>query len=368
MNRFLKVFGLIAFIAVFASCKKDDSPNVAPPRDYAVQNAADMDSITKFLKTHYIVLDETTLEANFPEITEGVTEPSIWDNTEYPLLSTVVHRNDIDYTIYYLNFRQGVSDAPCGVDDVTINYRGTLLDGTQFDYRPVVGEGLSLNSAIAGWQDIIPFFNSGNPVVDGGGNPVSYTDFGAGAMFLPSGLAYFNGSASNVMPTYSCLVFSFQLFDVTYTDLDGDKILNKDEFEWAKKKDPVTGEFVKDPETGEFIWEKIPVIFSDTDGDGIPNYADVDDDNDGRLTRDEIRKQVRGAVTGEFKPSPTEYWTYAEMFDVNGNVKLNVEDDPATPLLKEESFGCGEDSARKDSYSNVPKYMDKGCKGGVGAQ
>lgn len=348
MNRILKAFSLIAFIAVFASCKKDDDNSVAPPRDYTIQNAADMDSITKFLKTHYTVLDETTYEATFPEITDGQT--SIWDDQVHELQSTIVRRNGIDYTIYYLNFRQGVEDAPSGVDNITVNYRGTLLDGTQFDYRPVVGEGLSLNKAIAGWQDIMPLFQAGTYIAGGNGSPASFADFGAGAMFLPSGLAYYSGSASNLMPAYSCLVFSFQLFDVEYTDLDGDKILNKDEFEWTRKKDPVTGEYLTDGE-GEYIWEKIAVVFSDTDGDGIPNYADVDDDGDGRLTKDEVRQQVDG------KPSPTLYYTYAEMFEADG-------------VTVKPEFRCGDDSARQgeDQYGNVPKYMDSGCKGGAKEQ
>jgi hypothetical protein len=355
MNRFLKVFSLVAIIAVivvFASCEKDDNVKIAPPRDFTAQNEADMDSINKFLDTHYIVLNETTLEATFPEITEGVTELSIRAQQVYPLQSTMVRRNGIDYKIYYLNFRQGVSDAPSGVDYVTINYRGTLLDGTQFDYSPIVGGGISLDKAIAGWQDIIPFFQSGIPVDDNGsGNPSSYTDFGAGAMFLPSGLAYFNGTPSNLVPTYSPLVFSFQLFDVTYTDLDGDKILNKDEFEFTRKKDPVTGEYLKDPE-GNYIWEKVAVVFSDTDGDGLPNYADVDDDGDGRLTKDEIRKTDANGY-----PLPTEYWTYAEMFMEDG-------------ITVKTEFKCGDDSDRKDDdeYSNVPKYMDFGCKGGAISQ
>jgi FKBP-type peptidyl-prolyl cis-trans isomerase FkpA len=354
MNRFLKVFSLVAIIALltfFAACGSDDDVKIAPPRDFTAQNTADMDSINKFLDTHYIVLNETTLEATFPEITEGVTELSIRAQQVYPLKSKVVRRNGINYEIFYLTFRQGVSDAPCGVDYVTINYRGTLLDGTQFDYSPVVGGGISLDKAVSGWQDIIPLFNSGTFVSGTEGGQASYIDFGAGAMFLPSGLAYFNGTPSNLVPAYSPLVFSFQLFDVTYTDIDGDKILNKDEFEWQKEKD-AQGNVVINPETGLPNWIRIDVVFSDTDGDGLPNYADVDDDDDGRLTKDEIRKTDSNGY-----PLPTEYWTYAEMFMEDG---VTVKTD----------FKCGDDSDRngEDQYSNVPKYMDSGCKGGAISQ
>jgi FKBP-type peptidyl-prolyl cis-trans isomerase FkpA len=332
MNRFLKVFSLIAIIAVFASCNKDDDTKTAPPRDYTVQNAADTDSINKFLNTHYIVLDETTLQATFPEIPAGSSELSIREQQVYPLDSTMVHRNDIDYKVYYLTFREGVSDAPCGVDNVNVNYRGTLLDGTQFDYAPVVGATvLSLNETVAGWQDIFPFFKSGTYLGGTEGDPAAFADFGAGAMFLPSGLGYYNGSRTN-LPAYSCLVFSFQLFDVTYTDLDGDKILNKDEFE------------IND-ETGE----RIAVVFSDTDGDGIPNYADVDDDGDGFFTKDELRKLIPDPNNpGQYIPSPTEYYTYDEMFNEDGTIKGE--------------FKCP-NTIRKNYF--VPKYMDDTCRGGV---
>ena len=322
MNRILKAFSLIALIAFFASCKKDDDVSIAPPRDFGVQNKADMDSIYKFLKTHTVDLNETTYEATFPDLTEGQT--SIWKDSR--LDSIKVRRNSTDYIVYYLNFRQGVGDAPSGVDDITVNYRGTLLNGTQFDYRPVSGEGFSLNSVVAkGWQDILPLFNSGTYLGGDDGNPASFADFGAGAMFLPSGLSYFNASPSNLVPAYSCMVFTFQLFDVTYTDIDGDKILNKDEFE------------IND-ETGA----RIAVVFSDTDGDGIPNYADTDDDGDGFLTKDEIRKLVDGLT------STTEYYTYDEMFNEDGSLK--------------EEFKCA-NTIRKNYF--VPKYMDNACRGGI---
>ena len=49
---------------------------------------------------------------------------------------------------------------------------------------------------------------------------------GAGVMFLPSGLAYFNG-ASGSIPSYSPLIFSFKLYAIKRADQDGDGILSR---------------------------------------------------------------------------------------------------------------------------------------------
>lgn len=318
MKRFLKVFGLLSIIVFFASCKSDDDAKVAPPRDYGVQYAEDKVKIEEFLKKHYFKLDAGTLDATFHEIPKGGIQISIWEQTEYPLQNIKVKRNDIEYTVYYLNFREGLGEQPTMADNITVNYRGTLLDGTQFDYRPIAGTEFSLYSVVAkGWQDIIPLFKSGIYSETEPGEPAAYTDYGAGAMFLPSGLAYFNTAPpGNLVAPYASMIFTFQLMDVTYTDIDADGILNKDE--------TVPGTKIQD---------------YDTDGDKIPNYLDVDDDNDGRLTKDELRKAG----------TTNEYYTYAEMFDEPGKMK------PELPGKLTYTCRAG---------ATVPSYLDAACKGG----
>ncbi|MFY7935748.1 MAG: FKBP-type peptidylprolyl isomerase, partial [Flavobacterium sp.] len=65
--------------------------------------------------------------------------------------------------------------------------------------------------------------------------------------------------------SYTPIIFTFKLMNVRYKDHDGDKILSKDEY--------------GGPATGTAL---------DTDGDGKPDYADFDDDNDGKLTKNEL--------------------------------------------------------------------------------
>jgi FKBP-type peptidyl-prolyl cis-trans isomerase FkpA len=266
MNRYLKAFSLFSLIALFAACKKDDSVTVAPPRDYGVQYAAEKDSIENYLKTHYIESVDEDMNIQLLPIPDGGDQVSIWDQDAYPLQNKIVNSNDVDYTVYYLVLREGVGETPTRGDDVMVAYRGTLLDGTQFDYTPFPDALSPLPLFIEGWHNIIPLFKTGVYVdIPNSPDPPSYQDFGAGVMFLPSGLAYFNTTPSSIVSAYDSMIFSFKLYDLEYTDLDADGILNKDE--------TVAGTDIKD---------------YDTDGDETPNYLDTDDDGDGYTTLREI--------------------------------------------------------------------------------
>lgn len=263
MKRYLKVLCLLSFVA-FAACKKDDDTSIAPPRDYAVQYGTEKPMIEDYLKTHYITVDADMNVAIF-DLPDDGSQTSIWDQQEYPLQHKMVTYSGVEYTVYYLSFFEGVGEAPSRYDNVLVSYRGWLLDGSQFDYLPYPQNFSSLYGTIQGWQEIIPLFKEGVFDSTPSPDPVQFTDYGAGVMFLPSALGYYDLTRVGI-PSYSPLVFSFKLFDMETADDDNDGLPNK-------------------YETEPGILE---LIDYDTDGDGTPNYQDVDDDNDGYSTRDEI--------------------------------------------------------------------------------
>lgn len=332
MNRFLKVFGLLSIILFFASCKNDDDVKVVPPRDFGIQYATEKDSIEKYLKSHYIAVDAVTMDAQFAKLPADGSKKSIWDQTEYPLKNKkVLVKNEkdasknVEYTLYYISFREGVNKRPTRADNVMVALKGLLLDGTQFEYQPFPDETNSLTAyVVKGFPELLPFFKSGT-FNDTPGEPAAFADFGAGVMFVPSGLAYYNQPPSNLVPAYSPMIFTFKLYDVVYTDIDKDGVLNLHE--------TVDGIDIQD---------------YDTDGDGTPNYLDTDDDGDGRFTKDELRK-----------PNTTnEYYTYEEMFDEFGNMRPDV--DPVTGE-KTLTYTCSFEAT-------VPSYLDANCRGGGGVK
>ena len=161
-----------------------------------------------------------------------------------------------------------MGDKPTRGDDVLVAYRGTRLDDTQFDYNPYPQSLQSLTGVIEGWQEVLQLFNAGTYISEPNSpNPPRYENYGAGVMFLPSGLGYFNLSSGS-LGAYQSMVFTFKMYGVNYSDADGDGILNKDEYD----TDPT-----------------LDLGMIDTDGDHIPNYLDADDDGDGVSTRLEIK-------------------------------------------------------------------------------
>lgn len=278
----------IASIAIFSSCKKDDDgATITPPRDRAVQYAADKIDIEDYLKSHYLTV---TFDANgnpVPTIT-AIPDPnpdgkvSIWDQTDYPLLHKTIKNDNrvytvsnpmvgtliddpVEYTLYYLKIREGIGQSPTKADSTLVSYRGINLEGAEFDYRPTP-VWFKQESVVSGWRNIMTEFKSGNAGEDPS-NPgnVVFTDHGVGVMFIPSGLGYFSSSAGT-LAAYSPMVFTFGLHKVQYIDTDGDGVLSKNE--------DLNG-------NGDLYDD-------DTDGDGIPNFLDTDDDGDGTLTRREV--------------------------------------------------------------------------------
>jgi hypothetical protein len=301
MNKFKLYFTFLVTTTVLFSCQKEDPVSVAPPRDYTVQYIADSTDIENYLKSHYITVLDSPGEIKDQDVTiqktEGTSELSIWDQTKYKLESRLVKLHGVTYKIYYLVVRQGSrgEDSPTNTDAVFAAYSGSYLksatDGTvsATDFEEVIipTRHLSLLNTIRGWSEIFPQFNPGSYIGNEDGS-ISYYDFGAGVMFLPSGLAYYNSSASSI-PSYSPLVFSFKLYTISRFDSDLDGVPNYLE---DLDRDGYMYSFLNNINYPEYTDDKTNNIwyYDDTDRDGIPNFLDIDDDGDGYSTKLEREK------------------------------------------------------------------------------
>ena len=107
----------------------------------------------------------------------------------------------------------------------------------EFDYSetPI---WFQLESVVSGWGEIVPLFKTGTYDTTPGPNPSTFSNFGAGVMFLPSGLAYYEQIPSALIPSYSPLIFSFKLKSQKSRDHDRDGILSK--YEVAARAATVT--------------------------------------------------------------------------------------------------------------------------------
>jgi FKBP-type peptidyl-prolyl cis-trans isomerase FklB len=102
--------------------------------------------------------------------------------------------------LQYKILTAGVGAKPASAEDtVKVNYRGTLLDGTEFDSSYKRGEPIEfpLNGVIKGWTEGLQQLTEGTKAI----------------LYIPSGLAYGERGTMGIGPN-STLIFEVELLEV----------------------------------------------------------------------------------------------------------------------------------------------------------
>jgi FKBP-type peptidyl-prolyl cis-trans isomerase len=96
--------------------------------------------------------------------------------------------------------KEGTGAAPKPTDTVKVHYKGTLIDGTEFDSSYKRGEPISfpLNRVIAGWTDGVQQIKVG----------------GKSRLVIPAELAYGEEGSPPTIPPNSTLVFEIELLGI----------------------------------------------------------------------------------------------------------------------------------------------------------
>jgi len=321
MNKFKYYFILLLAGITIVSCNKSDDDDVVtvPLRDYKEQYKADNDSIVKYLKTNYIKEVTPNFDIVIEKIPAGGTEVSIWDQKVYPLQTREVYSNDVTYEVYFLTLRQGTGSAPTNTDRIVASYSGNFLNGKVFDSSYGNAETFNLfayspeGSVIEGWSEIFPQFKTGTSTPPGNDGVITYDNYGAGVMFLPSGLGYYAGTVGSDGPAYSCLVFSFKLFDLQR--MDNEYSISNSTGGVVIIGDGVP-DYLEDVNGDGYLYDfrnttKYPnpptELIDDTDKDGIADFVDFDDDGDGFSTRFELTKPTGQIGNGTLNGEPFNY-------------------------------------------------------------
>jgi FKBP-type peptidyl-prolyl cis-trans isomerase len=101
--------------------------------------------------------------------------------------------------LQYETLKEGTGASPKATSKVKVNYRGTLIDGTEFDSSYKRNEPIEfpLNGVIKGWTEGLQLMKVG----------------GKTRFFIPSELAY-GPSGQGGIPPNSTLIFEVELLDV----------------------------------------------------------------------------------------------------------------------------------------------------------
>jgi FKBP-type peptidyl-prolyl cis-trans isomerase FklB len=102
--------------------------------------------------------------------------------------------------LQYKVINEGTGETPELTDVVTVNYRGTLIDGTEFDssYRRGQPATFPVNAVIAGWAEALQLMKVGSKWL----------------LFIPSDLAYGERGAGRDIGPNATLIFDVELLSI----------------------------------------------------------------------------------------------------------------------------------------------------------
>ncbi len=101
--------------------------------------------------------------------------------------------------LQYKVLKKGTGKTPKATDQVTVNYKGTLINGTEFDstYKDGKPVTFSANGVIKGWTEALQLMKEGSKW----------------QLFIPPDLAYGNRGLGPIPPN-STLVFEVELLSI----------------------------------------------------------------------------------------------------------------------------------------------------------
>ena len=277
------VFAALGLLLI-VSCKKDDDGiSVTPPRDRGEVQLESEANLEAYLETHFYNYEEFQnppadfdYKIKFDTISGANADKIALIDHENMIKRDYLYR-ETNYSLYVLIARQGEGLQPTFADSTFVNYQGNVVGGDRFD-ATVTPIWLDLASTIFGFGNGLKELKAGTGITQNEDGSFNYgDDYGIGAVFIPSGLGYFNNGGVGYS-AYSDFVFRFNLYGVVPdTDTDDDGIPNH----------------MEDVNGNNYLLESE----DDTDGDGFSNFQDRDDDGDGIPTREEIVINEDGSIT-----------------------------------------------------------------------
>ncbi len=132
--------------------------------------------------------------ATTPEENQAAGEKFLAENAQKP--GVVTTASGLQYQV----FSEGTGASPKATDPVTVHYKGTTIDGKEFDssYSRGAPATFPLNHVIAGWTEGLQLMKEGSKY----------------RFYIPSKLAYGERGAGRQIGPNSALIFDVELIKV----------------------------------------------------------------------------------------------------------------------------------------------------------
>jgi len=223
----LKVLVLTALLVSLAACEKKDQAHTATSLDtdddrfsYGLgmvigervlkqYGDVDYDLLLQGIKAQHkdqetlISLDEAgeALNAHMEKVFAEESEANKTRGQDF--LKANAEKEGVQVTasgLQYLEITAGDGPKPAATDEVTVHYRGTLIDGTEFDssYSRGSPATFALNQVIPGWTEGVQLMNVGSKF----------------QFVIPYELGYGDRGAGGSIGPYETLVFEVELLEI----------------------------------------------------------------------------------------------------------------------------------------------------------
>lgn len=227
------ILALFAASVLVVSCKKDDDHKMEPPRDRGEEAIAAQNEIEEFLSAHtynYEDFENPTADFDYRVVIDSIVPGS----NRTPLIEQVEsktvedpYESDVKYKMYYLKVAQGEGAAVADAEVVYITYESwrlltnEMLERTNSsDPKPFVFENKASNT---GLKAALKEFNAADGFVENADGTITYQGYGIGAVFVPSGLAFFNNPPLGApIGVYNQLIYTFQVKGVSEKEEEED--------------------------------------------------------------------------------------------------------------------------------------------------
>ena len=152
-----------------------------------------LDSARVYVETHADAIKAKALESRYGE-NKAAGEAFLAENAKKE--GVVTTESGLQYKV----IKEGKGEVPTATSTVKVNYKGTLIDGTEFDssYKRNEPTTFRANQVIKGWTEALTMMPVGSKW----------------ELYIPQELAYGDREAGDQIKPFSALIFEIELLEV----------------------------------------------------------------------------------------------------------------------------------------------------------
>jgi len=152
--------------------------------------------ILPFFAVSLLAIASCSKEDSCPAVTATAPAEEVAELKQF-LADKGISAQEDQRGFFYTISNAGNTDKPDACSNITVKYKGTLINDTVFD-ESTAATTFALTNVIEGWREGIPLIGEGGSIT----------------LYIPPALAYGSNPPSRAIPPNATLIFTIQLLSV----------------------------------------------------------------------------------------------------------------------------------------------------------